>query len=306
MPVVNQQLQWRGISTSLASNTYTNLSSSSPSGGAVDEAVPTGVAESYYTAMHPIPWQGSWELISAEITDEIKPGDKVNFTGTAHAGWDTAGAQVQEVVCNIHAGTLQLTFGRPDYLAPQDFIQLLHEQRKLAEGNSSQLRFTGISESWQLNVNGPTFSPATSASAGQIAPAHPFQVRRIGTTGNLFRVEAGTYNGQPIAAQTVDIGGTRPYAIHIWPQYTLVKWGSQHVYSATLLTAEESYPALTGSSSVLGSVLLLDDGDEARCIIAQILTGNVIDQYAQGNVIGQIEDAGLLDGTASILFDTNA
>lgn len=304
--VINSKLSVQCVSTSLGSGTYSNRTSSSDTEAVPDEPTPEGIAQSYYEALNPIPYSGHWKRAANEVESlSILPGDVVNFTGTADESLETANAQVQAVSWDVDQGTVMLEFGRPDYLAPQDFIQLLHEQRKLAEGNHGGQRNSGELGGEQITQQGPSFSPNASASAGPSAPTHPFKITRIGTTGNLFRIEAGTYNGQAISADTVDIGAARPYAILIKPEYTMVKWGAIQVYSATLRTDSGHVPVLTGSGSVLNSVLTLDDGTEARCLIGRILAANVIEQFATGNVTGQVEDDGLLSGTATILFDTD-
>ena len=305
--VINQKLSVQCVSTTLATNTYTNLTSSAGTAAVPDEATPSGIAESYYNALHPLPWQGRWQRIASEVPHlTIKPGDVINFTGTDNADLSTAAAQVQQVEWQFDAGQIALEFGRPDYLAPQDFIQLLHEQRKLAEGNHSGQRESGELGGEQITQQGPSFTPNTSASAGPSAPVHPFKLTRIGTTGDVFRVEAGTYDGQAISAQTVDIGATRPHAVLVQPEYTLVKWGGQHVYSATLRTDAGHEPALTGSTSILDSVIELDDGTEGRCLIGRVLADNIIEQFATGNITADVGDAGALDGTAVISYNTNA
>ena len=305
--VINQKLTVQCVSTTLATNTYTNLTSSAGTAAVPDEDTPVGIAESYYNALHPLPWQGRWHRIASEVPHlTIKPGDVINFTGTENADLSTAAAQVQQVSWDIHQGTVSLEFGRPDYLAPQDFIQLLHEQRKLAEGNKGGQRNSGELGGEKITQQGPSFSPNTSASAGPSIAVHPFKITKIGTTGHTFRVEAGTFDGQPIASQTVSIGTTRPYGILIKPEYTLTKWGAQHVYSAALRTDEDHVPVLTGSTSELASVITLDDGTEARCIIAKVLAGDVVEQYATGNVTSQVGDSGRLAGTATVSFNTAA
>ena len=305
--VINQKLTAKCVSTTLASGTFTRITSSTDTDEVPKETVPTGIAESYYNALNPLPFSGRWQRAASEVQSlAVLPGDVVNFTGTDDAALATAAAQVQQVEWSIDQGTVTLEFGRPDYLAPQDFLQLLREQRKQAAGSSSGQRDSGELGSQEITQNGPSFSANTSASAGPSTPTHPFKITRIGNTGNNFRVEAGTYNGHAISAQTVDIGATRPYGILIKPEYTLTKWGEQHVYSATLRIDEDHVPVFTGSTTDLNSITNMDDGTEARCLIGRILADNVIEQFATGNVLGEVSDAGLLDGTADIVFDVNA
>lgn len=301
--VINQKLTVQCVSTTLATNTYTNLTSSAGTAAVPDEATPSGIAESYYNALHPLPWQGHWQRIASEVPHlTIKPGDVINFTGTDNADLSTAAAQVQQVEWQLDAGQITLEFGRPDYLAPQDFIQLLHEQRKLAEGNKSGQRESGELGGEQITQEGPSFTPNTSASAGPSITTHPFKVTLIGTEGDSFRVEAGMFDGFSFAAQTIDVGATRPIYLRIAARYVLSISEGEYMYSAALNTTEGNAPVFEAIADGFDVTEVDNTGDGARCLVAGIGAANVISQYATKNITSELDDSTNEDGSAVVAF----
>lgn len=302
--VLNQRLTVQCVSTTLATGTFTNLTSSAGTDAVPDEATPTGIAASYYNALHPLPWQGHWQRIASEVPYlTIKPGDVVNFTGTDNADLASAAAQVQQVEWQLDAGQIKLEFGRPDYLAPQDFIQLLHEQRKQAEGNKSGQRESGELGGEQITQEGPSFSPNTSASAGPSITTHPFKVTLIGTEGDSFRVEAGMFDGFSFAAQTIDVGGTRPIYLRIAARYILSISETEYMYLAALDISEGNAPVFEATAAAVDVTAVDNTGDGARCLVAGIAAGNVISQYAMKNITSELDDSTNEDGSAVVAFN---
>lgn len=133
--------------------------------------------------------------------------------------------------------------------------------------------------------------------------SHPFKVTPAGE--DLFTVQAGTCEGQFIATQTLDVGSDRPVAILAYPQYSLTVWGGEFVWAASVKTGEYA-PVLTYSTSIFSDVTLVSAaGTEARAVIAIIDETNSISQIARGNIAGDFDDSGGLDGTMAGDYDKN-
>jgi hypothetical protein len=89
------------------------------------------------------------------------------------------------------------------------------------------------------------------------------------------------------------VSSTRPVAILVKPQYTLTIFNDEYVSGASVKTGDDA-PALVTSTSTLADVLNVSAaGDEARALVAIILEGDVIAQYAYGNINGTWEPYGL-------------
>lgn len=112
------------------------------------EATPTGLAQSLYTGLGFLHWQGSFTLLEDEVSGAATPGNLLNLTG-GRAEWETMGAMVQEVIESIDEGETRLVFGPPEQLAPQDLVELLRTNRTrnatfyLLERSSAQKASSG-------------------------------------------------------------------------------------------------------------------------------------------------------------------
>lgn len=153
----------------------------------------------------------------------------------------------------------------------------------------------GADGSMQFKVN-----PGTGGSTGP----HPFKVTYV--SSDTFHVEAGTCEGQYIAAQDISVGSTFPVAILAYPQYTLSIWNSEFVNGNSVKTGA-SAPVLVSSTSILSDVStgITSAGTQARALIATIATGNVISQITTGNIVGTFTNTGL-SGTMGGSFNKNA
>lgn len=153
----------------------------------------------------------------------------------------------------------------------------------------------GADGSMQFKVN-----PGTGGTTGP----HPFKVTYV--SSDTFHVEAGTCEGQYIAAQNISVGSTFPVAILAYPQYTLSIYNSEFVYASSVKTGGDA-PVLVSSTSILSDVAtgITSAGTQARALIAKIETGNVINQITTGNIIGTFSNTGL-NGTMSGSFNKNA
>lgn len=306
---VNKVLEVSVAATDLASGTYyqTTTSGSTPA-----ETVPSGIAEHLYSALSTLHWQGNLSQVLSELTFDVKPGHVVNFTGTDISALTTAAAQVQEVTLDIDAGERSLSFGPPGFVSFSDLLELSRLINSITQGDRSAEQTSGTPTAGVST--GPALTPQANNAPTPDYEPHPFKVTRVGTTGNNFRVEAGTYAGRTIAAQTVDIGSSRPYAIHIKPQYDVTVFDGIFVTRAELKTGDDGgdppvsfEPVLTGdSSSTLSDIdTLTSAGDELRCLIAIVESDNTITQVATGNVTVEIFDNLGGTGTASAIFHRN-
>lgn len=144
-------------------------------------------------------------------------------------------------------------------------------------------------------VNRPSAGASTS---------HPFKVRHV--SGDDFKVQAGTCEGQLIATQTIDVGATRPVAILAYPQYDLTIYNGEYVNVIAVKTSPNE-PVLVASTSTLSDVDtgITSAGTEARAIIAYIDTGDVIYQIATGNIVGIFADAANGLGQAAGYYNKN-
>lgn len=136
-------------------------------------------------------------------------------------------------------------------------------------------------------------------------PTHSFKVTR--KSANVFRVQGGTFEGQTITTQEIDVGGTRPVAILMHPKYTLDIHNSEYVWRSTVKTGADK-PSLTSSTTILSDISagISSAGDEARAIIALIADPNIIVQIAHGNIYGSWADDGTFEGKMAGTFVKSA
>lgn len=132
----------------------------------------------------------------------------------------------------------------------------------------------------------------------------PFAVTR--KSGDIFRVQAGTCEGQLIQSQEINVGAVRPVAILAYPKYTLGIDSGQYVNTIAVKTGLDA-PTLTHSTTQFSDVDsgITSAGDEARALIAFILDDNSVDQITTGNISGYWGDDGTLTGVAAGAFDKN-
>lgn len=133
------------------------------------------------------------------------------------------------------------------------------------------------------------------------APTHPFKVTR--KSGNVFRVQGGSFDGQTITTQEIDVGPTRPVAILVYPKYTLDIYNAEYVWRATIKTGTDK-PVLTHSTTVFSDVTdgITLAGDEARAVVAVISDPNIVVQIAMGNIYGTYRDDGTFNGEMAVTF----
>lgn len=174
--------------------------------------------------------------------------------------------------------------------------------RRLAAAAGISLRIDGA-DSATVGADGSLQFKVNPGTGGSTGP-HPFKVTYV--SGDTFHVEAGTCEGQYIAAQNISVGSTFPVAILAYPQYTLSIYNSEFVYASSVKTGGAA-PVLVSSTSILSDVAtgITSAGTQARALVAFITSGNVIAQITTGNIIGTFRNAGL-NGTMGGSFNKNA
>ena len=172
--------------------------------------------------------------------------------------------------------------------------------------NWSSFHNADLPKLYETEFQGPSTVdlPTQAAESTSItATTHPFKVDHVG--GNIYRVQAGTVEGQFIATQTIDVGSTRPVAILAYPKYTLSIFNSEYVWAATVMTGTDA-PVLTSSTTTLSDVTLVTSaGTEARVLIAQIDSSG-ISQITTGNIVGTFASDGSLTGQMNGSFNKNS
>lgn len=291
------------VATVNASTLSTGTYSQTTEGQQYDpgESVPSGLASLLYSALNPLQYSGSFMRVESELGWSIRVGDALNFTGTDDTALTTARASVQSIRRNLDTGTVSYEFGPPPWLSFDDLIDLLRSTNSLQSSVRSDER-AGNGNSNTLTVEGSGMGPGWSLVPQEPVATHPFKVTRIGTTGDDFRVEAGQIDGYTIAAQTIDVGSSRPVSIRIKPVYSLSIYNSEFVYAATLSTSPTA-PTLEASATLSDVTAVTSVGDEARCVIATISSLNVVSQIATGNVVSTLQDDGTLNGEATVSYN---
>lgn len=297
---VGKKLMVKVHATTLTTGTYTRDLRSGVSSILTPSPPPAGIAQQLHSALSVLHWKGAHVHVMDELTFDVLPADALNFTGTALSALTTCNAQVHSVVLDLDHATRTLEFGPPTWIRFEDLIDLLSMHREMMDGSSADER---VGELDAMTARGVALGPMA-----QIMPTpddfnnlHPFKVRRI--SGNDFRVEAGSFDGFGFVAQTVDVGSSFPRAILIAAKFTLSVYNEEFVYAAALDTSEGNAPVLYDAATPTSDVTSIHDGDEARCVIAIITEGHVVNQIATKNIVSTIDDDGSLTGTAVASFD---
>jgi hypothetical protein len=299
-PVLNQKITITLVSTTLGSGEYQNTVYPSPDLTDLEatpaETPPVGLAEHLYGALSVLHWSGSRVLIEEECPANIRAGDVANFPGTDNEAWNDLRAHIQAVEMNLDMGTTRIEFGRPEYLSPADFLDLIRESRKLTDGNSSSLKNSGGSSGSTVTSEGPNWTPNTSVILGKPEEVHPWKLSRVGLTGNLFRLQGGTYMGTPIEAETVDIGSTRPLHVYISAGWRVTTWADR--IAATVLRTT-SPATIASSTAATSTTMAIPSGTTTvKHLLATVAAGDFISQWENTNLAPVWKPSSGLDGSA--------
>ena len=100
------------------------------------ETAPTGLAQTLYTDLSQLQYEGAMTIVDEEVGNDSIMGKVINVAGGKSA-WAGMQAVVQSVSHSYSDGATSVTFGPPEQLAPQDLIELL--------GYGRELKYTYIS-----------------------------------------------------------------------------------------------------------------------------------------------------------------
>jgi hypothetical protein len=305
---VNHILTAQVNASTLTTGDYTRHSGGESDGeGDPDpgESVPTGIAALLWASLGPLQWSGRHKRAETELSDwSIKPGHLLNFTGTAEARHSTARAQVQSVVYDLDNASRELVFGQSPTLLFDDLIELLRSQSTLSVGTRAAER-AGLAEAPAQSVAGSGMGPGWNLIQAPRPNTHSFKGSRVGSTGNLYRVEGGQIDGYTIPAQNIDIGSSRPRAVAVVVAFDVLISNSEFMYNAILKTSGGSAPALAAGSGVSDAVTVSSSGTGAACVLFYVEATGAIVQLAHGNVVAKVNDDGSWGGTGVVVFEKN-
>lgn len=159
--------------TNAVTKTYKSISHWSPA-----EDVPTGIAQSVYTALHAaMPLQGSITIEAEDIPAVPYHGRVVSLPPQ----WPDMAAPVHSVDWDVESGRMTLGFGPAPHLAPADFLEMQRILRarpvtwwSFDERDSGQLGYDAGPSAQGDTVAG--FETPKSEPAGRVSPAGQFQI----------------------------------------------------------------------------------------------------------------------------------
>jgi len=239
------------IVTNGETGTYTQLSSEKPS-----EPIPVGLAKIIYDGLSVLHYDGTISTTEPECSGLVSPGNVLNLTGGANAGWAAMNAQINEVTENVDAGKTTIRVGPPKHLSASQLVDwirairgkiqswhLTQQQTGQVAGSTIAAGQPGAGQPGGDNViQGPGHTPRSSESS---APTSSSQPR------NLFVVNASTGSTPGVTVTPGSIGGIVPTI-----NGTAINASTPPVLQLnsgdTLLWFELSY----NSSNVLTSVLI--------------------------------------------------
>ena len=117
-----REVTFRVRATNASTRTYERLVSYEE-----PETPPDGVAQAVHDALSTLQYEGSLTLQKDEVDSTVGMGMKLNITGAGAGGtaWATMASPIQSYRPDIDNGRMSVTFGPPEHLSPQDFIELL-------------------------------------------------------------------------------------------------------------------------------------------------------------------------------------
>ncbi len=95
------------------------------------ELPPIGLAAQYYAALLALPWSGNVNLHERDCTGDFRPGKVLNLAG-GRTAWATMNAVIQIVTEDLFFGRTSIEYGPPEHLSPQDFVNQILFNRKVA------------------------------------------------------------------------------------------------------------------------------------------------------------------------------
>ena len=234
------------------------------------ETAPTGLAQTLYTDLSQLQYEGSMTIVDEEVGNDFIMGKVINVGGGKSA-WSSMDAVVQSVSHSYGDGSTSVTFGPPEQLAPQDLIELL--------GYGRELKYTYISsteDATNQQSEGKTVGAYTSPNSNATWLGgggggdgedfdHPWKVSDVSTTSEegvwtpkigILRHRFGDYQTQPpsgggsLSVTTTDLSKEATDG-YVFLRLTYDQEKKKWTWSSypSLVTAED-YEALQTSSPI--------------------------------------------------------
>jgi hypothetical protein len=153
------------IATSAVTQPYAQLSTYIQA-----EAIPTGLAETIYTSLSTLQYEGTYTIVNSEST-YWSLGIVLNITG-GRPEWSTMNALLQELDDDLDNGRTTLTFGPAGHLTLQDFMEQLRSNRSRNISRHISERQTGQPGD-SPQVIGDTHTATVASSTLPAAPSRP-------------------------------------------------------------------------------------------------------------------------------------
>jgi hypothetical protein len=184
LQVRGQSISARVTATDVPSGEYSTTSSFEEG-----DPQPIGLAEFIYKAVSQLHYSGSFTLVREECACDVRPGMRVNLTGS-RAEFVAMNAMVQQVTEDVDSGTASVTFGPPEHLGPQDLVQRMLDMR-------TRRRWTRLKSFESGDAGGeeqviPRLSPAHDATSGPMPMTRHAIYDAAGADKGKFEINAAT------------------------------------------------------------------------------------------------------------------
>ncbi len=165
------------------------------------ESAPSGLAQSLYTGLSVLQYEGSLRLTEQECSSAVTPGMLLNLTGGL-SDWTTMNAQIQRVEEDVDQGTTILTVGPAQHLGPQDLVELLRPNRTRTPTVLSSTRTTGVARSNATSDGAP--ANANDHASGAAGPYS--KLIFADGTGRTITIDASALgSGEAMTIQTLSV-----------------------------------------------------------------------------------------------------
>lgn len=201
--------------TNAVTKNYTRTVSYDPG-----ETPPTGVAAALLAQLSQTRHTGSLEITGMEIDLAPRVSKVLNLTN-GRTEWATMKESIQSIQHNLNSGTSTLTFGPPEQLGANDFIERLRAQRRNTYSPGTASTPTdgvgGITGTAQSNFN----ITGSEASAGS---PHPWKVEVSGTTATISTEAENILFSSVSATDTTTVTGVDSDQTVATDKLVCIKW----------------------------------------------------------------------------------
>lgn len=267
------------------------------------ESIPTGMAQLYYEATHPLHFAGTLTRKFDELPVPLpQPGRVLNLSDgeSVARGWTTMNALIQAVSVDVQNAVISLTVGPPEHLSPQDLVELNRARAGLLESRRVGARVNGVSSA--------AVTGGRSTANSHVSPPPQPAVQRgnltvYSTSAGHFSIRSGLVNGALVKKDTVsgaDIDDASP------PDWTIS--GDGVIYLGIKFTPTYDTGTLASFTGPVcfvakATTLPAEDTGEAEFVIrlADVVDGRITNNYSPGsNLWAILRDAGLGDSTVRV------